>query len=126
MGHHCIIFLEVDEMQHRDNDISCDQSRMAKIIESLMLEANTLPIIFIRYNPDAFKINTDKCKVSIADRESKLISLIKSLMQPSTSEHPPVSIQYMYYDTDSDAQLSIWKEPEYDQNLLACCLPPII
>ena len=35
-----LIFLEVDEHQHNGYPISCDVSRMAKIIESLMIDGN--------------------------------------------------------------------------------------
>ena len=50
-----VIFLEIDEKQHEDRMLSCEVSRMAKILEILTLQGNTLPIRFIRYNPHSFK-----------------------------------------------------------------------
>ena len=58
-----LIFLEVDEHQHRWNMISCEVSCMSKIIESLRLDGNMLPIQFIRYNPNTFTVNGMKMKL---------------------------------------------------------------
>ena len=52
-----VIFLEVDEDQHKGCPISCDVSRMSNIVESLLTNVNTIPIHFIRYNPHSYKIN---------------------------------------------------------------------
>jgi hypothetical protein len=57
--HECVIFLEVDEEQHKFgySGIGCDMKRMAKVVESLALECNDMPLVFIRYNPNTFKVD---------------------------------------------------------------------
>jgi hypothetical protein len=56
-----VIFLEVDEDQHKfgadGGTIRCDMKRMSNVIEALAMDGNTLPICFVRYNPNAFRIN---------------------------------------------------------------------
>jgi hypothetical protein len=53
-----VTFLEVDEGQHKFGDfsVSCDMARMGRIVESLAIEGNTLPVLFVRYNPDAYRV----------------------------------------------------------------------
>jgi len=46
------IVLEVDEHQHKDRPCECEQTRMVNISQSL-----GMPTIFIRYNPDEYKID---------------------------------------------------------------------
>ena len=69
----CIVFLEVDEDQHVSYSISCETSRMTRIVESLMLEGNSLPVLFVRYNPHAFRIDGVPQKVLKKDREKQLV-----------------------------------------------------
>jgi very-short-patch-repair endonuclease len=45
------VVLEVDEEQHRGKTYECDQKRMWEIAQSL-----GMPSIFIRYNPDKYKV----------------------------------------------------------------------
>jgi hypothetical protein len=56
-GTHFVI-VEVDENQHKDRDAKCEYQRMTTVSQAL-----ALPTIFIRYNPDEYKVNgkrTDK------------------------------------------------------------------
>jgi hypothetical protein len=49
MGSH-IIIVEVDENQHSDYDCSCEHKRLMQISQDL----GHRPIVFIRFNPDAY------------------------------------------------------------------------
>jgi len=49
MGSH-IIIVEVDENQHNDYDCSCENKRLMQLSEDLQHR----PIVFIRFNPDAY------------------------------------------------------------------------
>jgi ferredoxin-like protein FixX len=51
----CKVILEVDEDIHRGRQESCECARMVNISQ-----ANCLPTLFIRYNPDKFKVNKKK------------------------------------------------------------------
>jgi hypothetical protein len=124
-----IVFLEVDEGQHRFGDYSvlCDMARMTKVIESVALEGNTLPILFIRLNSDGFKIDGKTKRTLKRIRSARLIDLIKKMKFDKRS--PLLQIQYMYYDCvmNHDKQhLKIHDDLDYHDNLKTCCLTPII
>ncbi len=67
-----VVMLEVDEGQHRfgDYSVGCDMGRMARITESLTVEGNTLPIVFVRYNPHEFKIDGHTERIPRRAREA--------------------------------------------------------
>jgi hypothetical protein len=46
-----IVIVEVDENQHTDYDCSCDNKRIMELSQDL----GHRPIVFIRFNPDAYK-----------------------------------------------------------------------
>ncbi|CAN0054243.1 unnamed protein product, partial [Heterosigma akashiwo] len=94
-GNAGIIFLEVDEDQHKywNYTVSCDVSRMTKIYESITIGGNTLPVLFIRYNPDSFKHNGKNMKLKRDEKQSKLINTIQNV-----EFSQPLSIIYINYD----------------------------
>ena len=93
-----IILLEVDEHQHNQDasnyTVSCDVRRMNECFESLILEGNTLPVVFIRYNPNSFEKDGKKMKISKRVREEKLLETIENF-----NFKTPVGVHYMYYDS---------------------------
>lgn len=118
-----IIFLEVDENQHKYGDygVGCDMARMSKIVESLAVGGNTLPILFVRYNPRVYKVGGEKQKMLVGDREDHLIRFINEYEFVR-----PLEIQYMFYDCDDNKKLMIHKDPTYSEFIKECCLDPII
>ena len=121
-GH--VIFLEVDEHQHKFGygSISCDMRRMSTIVESLCLEGNDLPVIFIRYNPHSYTVDGISVSRLKRDRESMLIDILN---KSSTYVNKPLSIMYMFYDT-SDETPHVVTSLEYDSIMALCCCSPII
>lgn len=103
------IFLEVDEQQHTWYNVSCELRRMTDVHRTLVLEGNTFPVIFIRYNPHAFSVNGRKRKITSVARQASLINCIKS-----ANFERPFSVQYMYYDV-LGSQPQVFKHPEYDE-----------
>ena len=90
-----LVFLEIDEGQHKYGcEPSCDMKRMSKVMESLTISGNELPILWIRYNPDAYRVNGELKKIGKSIREKKLIQHIKSLDLTGKS----LQIEYAYYD----------------------------
>jgi hypothetical protein len=128
-----VVFLEVDERQHKygyeNGQISCDMKRMANVMDSLMLEGNTLPVCFVRYNPDSFRVDGKLQKIAKRDREAKLVSLLQdpSALFPTTA---PLSILYCFYDSvnNDSGKLTtlVTQEPEYHSEMMKCCLNPIV
>ncbi len=91
MGSHCII-VECDEDQHRGRPCECEQKRMIEIHQSL----EGRPVIFLRYNPDDYKINGVKMDTP---EKVRLDTLSKMLMEVSLSPPKvPLSAVYLFYD----------------------------
>ena len=53
-----IIIIEIDENQHKNYDCSCENKRIMELSQDLQFR----PIIFIRFNPDEYKINEKNIK----------------------------------------------------------------
>jgi hypothetical protein len=119
-----IIFLEVDEDQHRFSSASCDMNRMSKIIETLAIEGNTLPIVFIRYNPNAYRVDGELQKVLKKDREEKLIELLSDERSIIYNTDQLLSVLYMYYDM-IDGEPEVFTDEEYNNCIKECCLPSV-
>ena len=91
-GH--IIIVEVDETHHKDYDINCEIVRMFNIQQAIMT-----PIVFVRYNPDAYKPGGIKTTaVKKKDRHNKLRATITRLIHfpPSFIQGVP-EVEYLYY-----------------------------
>lgn len=104
------LFLEVDEKQHQHYETRCELRRMSDVHRSLTLEGNTLPIAFIRYNPDAYRIDNRLIRTLKRQREQKLIDTINSW----TFERP-FGIHYMYYDTIEGAP-AVFLDAAYNES----------
>jgi KRAB domain-containing zinc finger protein len=122
----CIVMLEVDEDQHRFGygSISCDLRRMAQIQESLTIEGNSIPIVFLRYNPNTFTVDDMIMKISKKDRERTLVQLLKNPFHLIWRKKKPIIIQYMFYDI-KDGNAEILNDPEYNDVLRLNCVPSI-
>ena len=106
-----MIFLEVDEDGHESYNLSCELRRVMDVHRSLVLEGNTLPVAFIRYNPNAFKVDGKTKRTSKYVREKALVDAMRNWEFKRDFE-----ILYMYYDEDSSAP-SILSDPEYDESV---------
>ena len=105
-----ILIIEIDEHQHRPRYISrvvdgvvtstvvgtytpeCENTRMLTIVQ-----AEQMPVYFIRYNPDTCTIDGKIVKVSPEKRCEALRTLIDSVIKSGTPK-ALMTITYMYYD----------------------------
>lgn len=69
---HQVIIVEIDENKHANYDTSCENKRLMEISQDL----NHVPLVFIRFNPDGYKIG-DKDKSSCWRIDTHGISIIK-------------------------------------------------
>lgn len=114
-----LVILEVDENQHSSYGVVCDVSRMCKIYEFLLMGGNELPVHYLRYNPDAFRVNGKTRKTTRVKRQSELLKAIRSV---DDMKFEGMQIQYMFYDV-ADGSLEISKDPGF--TISEICLPPI-
>ncbi len=121
-----VVIIEMDEHQHSHYDQSCEVARMAKIHEALTLEGSTLPVVIIRYNPHAFKVDGATKRTTSRTRQRGLVETIRSLRP---GQDGTLRIVYMYYDaitTDGDPTLCIWNSQDYNSEIRGCCRRPTI
>jgi hypothetical protein len=86
-----IVIIECDEFQHKKYEKSCEEVRMNNIMYGL-----GLPCVFIRWNPDEYKLNQKVQQISLNQRLKKL----EEILQKSAKEVPKemLTVVYLYYD----------------------------
>jgi hypothetical protein len=90
------IVVEVDEHQHDSYDSNCEMARMNNIYISL-----GLPVVFLRYNPDAFYYNEDIVKVKTTNRLNYLYERIKYYNEYCEFDNP-IIIEKIFYNTTNN------------------------
>ena len=114
-----VIFLEVDEEQHRFGyTVVCDMKRMAKVAESLAMEGLTLPVLWLRYNPGAFRVDGEMQEVPKKQREAEMLAFIRGWEFPKGGDQT-CFVKYMYYDMDGGV-LGVHADPMYHPLMRAC------
>ncbi len=106
------VLLEVDENQHRYNEPSCELRRMAEVQRSLFADGNSIPILFIRYNPDAFKVDGQTKKTYKRDREAQLVNYLRNL---EVDDEHKFAVAYFYYDMIGTTP-SIFQHADYAES----------
>ena len=94
------VFLEVDENQHKSYEGNYDMVRMDEVMLAYEnVYGKTQRVLWIRFNPDAFRINGNQPKRP-PDRDEKVAFLIGHLKEIDLGNEPPSSIQvrYLFYD----------------------------
>jgi hypothetical protein len=88
-----------DEHQHQQRTYGCEKARMINISQSF----GGTPVIFIRWNPDTFKIRGRTQKVSKNKRLEILRSWINHFKKSGYVPGAFLSVIYLYYDDWSGA-----------------------
>ena len=101
--YHCgdhIVIIEVDEDQHksysncgstREEKLAGENRRMFEIFQIFQ----GLPVVFLRYNPDGFRVDQKVTKVADRIRHRVLVQWIKKCLREF---QPGLWIKYLYYD----------------------------
>jgi hypothetical protein len=87
-----VVVNEIDEEQHKHNCSLGEQNRMRNIFFAY----EGIPVIFVRYNPDHFRVNGQKIVIPIAKREDILLRWVKKAIQEEPKYH--LSVIYLFYD----------------------------
>jgi hypothetical protein len=96
------IIIEVDEHQHESYPENCEVTRFVNISMSY----GGSPVIWIRYNPDSFKINEESQNVSPKMRLNQLVELIQKYVDLSFEELKKlIIVEYLFYDDDRQQRL---------------------
>jgi len=102
MGSH-IIIVEIDENKHTDYDCSCENKRLMQISQDLQHR----PIVFIRFNPDAYT-NQDGVLIKSCWRLNKIgvMQIIKT-KQTEWEERMVALKQQIQYWIDNPSEKTI-------------------
>ena len=92
-----ILIIEIDEDSHKKYDCSCENKRIMELSQ----DASHRPIVFIRFNPDAYDTNDTKV-TSCWDTNSKGIYVVKKSKTKEWEER---------LEALSD-QISYWSNPD--------------
>jgi len=99
------VIVEVDEDQHRGYDPECERIRMINIVQALGLRC-----VFVRYNPDGFKIGGKTVRAYEKKRHDLLLKTIRECMKPSLGSQTAVVV-YLYYDGPAEVrECGLFKE----------------
>ena len=88
-----VVLLECDEKQHSEYVRRCELVRQAEVA----LGFGGLPVHWIRYNPDAFKINGSSHVTKKEERESTLLRHLQLALTRPDYEHF-ITVTYICYD----------------------------
>jgi hypothetical protein len=94
------LIVECDEKQHSGASYSCETGRMDEIID----EIKEGRIVFIRWNPDNFKVDGVRKSVLRKDRLKILARTIREVIKETLSnpEAPHIEMLYLFYSNDSE------------------------
>lgn len=109
-GTHYIV-LEVDEKQHTKYNknqtgttYDCETTRMFNIFQSLGMKT-----IFIRYNPDEYKVKGVKQNPSKIKRHPALLKCLNTMTNQDPTTLDYLSVTYMFYDDFNDKKIELQK-----------------
>jgi len=91
-----VVLNEFDENQHRDRVLRCELVRMAEI----SLGYGGLPVHWVRYNPDSFRVNGSVVEPTDASRHSMLLSRMQLALSCVDYEHF-ITVTYVCYSINS-------------------------
>ena len=89
-----IVIVEIDEDQHSQYDKRCENARMLNIAQ-----AEGLKCIFIRYNPDTFRVDNKIRKVHTTNRLKVLTDMVDKVTEDEPEEH--ITVYKLFYNNTS-------------------------
>ena len=102
-GTHFVV-IEIDEFQHKSYSNGCvydvktqELRRMVQIHEAL--STGMMPVIFLRFNPDNFKVAGKVIKINMQKRLETLDKWVYHCLNLEEKEEPPaIRIKHLFYD----------------------------
>jgi hypothetical protein len=107
VGTHSVI-IEVDEDQHKGKRSNCSKGEIGELARMHEIQnAFGLPCIFLRFNPDNFRVSGKLQKVNMNERLKILVKWIEKCaeMKPDR-ELQPVKYKYLFYDEYNETDIS--------------------
>ena len=94
------LMLEFDEEKHASYPKRCELERMVKVT----LGHGGLPVFWIRYNPDKYKVCGKTFNTSREEREEVLLKMLKDMIGYAADYDHFMTICYLFYDKPENTQ----------------------
>jgi hypothetical protein len=110
LGTHCVI-IEVDEDQHKGKKASCSKGEIGELARMHEIQnAVGMNCIFLRFNPDNFRVKDKIQKINMNERLKILVKWIEKCSQMIPEKDlEPVKYKYLFYDEYDETDI-IFKE----------------
>ena len=94
------VYIEVDEHQHQSYACECEQTRMINLAQ-----VRSIPVVFIRYNPDIYDPVKGQKMIRLEQREKKLVEWVHYTIAHQPQEmNALVTALYLFYDEHDTAK----------------------
>lgn len=93
------LIVECDERQHASENYKCEEGRMAELVD----EFPRGRVVFIRWNPDAFRLADGRRPVGVTlqYRLERLDAIIRTVLQDHGRDPRMYLVYYMFYSADN-------------------------
>jgi hypothetical protein len=98
------MIVECDEKQHKSYSPVCESGRIDEILD----EFKSGKVIFIRWNPDYYKVEKGGKKLNRIERLDKLGDVLVNITKNIPKDH--IKIIYMFYDKDNPVIVDRWNK----------------
>ena len=112
---HYIIIVECDEFGHEQYDISCDRKRMVDLFNAY----GGRPILFIRWNPDPFKVDGRTRVTKMQTRLDVCAQTLERELKRTVEEvasMPMFRIIKLFFDNDDSSSSTPYKQESHLTN----------
>jgi hypothetical protein len=112
-----IVIIEVDENQHKNGNnynVECEYKRMINIFNSF----GGVPINFIRYNPDPYKVDGKIVNIATTKKERTLLNWTEKARNKMPKH--ACSVLYLFYDNYNKEDAEFYKINPYKLKKYNC------
>jgi len=112
------LVLEVDEHQHTLYPMRYDPERIERIVAVRHKLGQTQPLVVVRYNPDAYRVDGMRRGLLRRDRHRILVDTLHHLRHVDVSDL--IYVYYLFYSTEN-GELTVHKDPDFPKEFLSVC-----
>jgi hypothetical protein len=113
-----VVAVECDEREHDHEPVLCEVTRMLDVAAQHRLTSD-LPLHFIRFNPDGYKVDGRPRKTRMAERHKELLLAIE---EPLTT---PLAISYICYSS-TNGVADVTKSDDFPPELRDACKTRVV
>lgn len=111
-----VVVVEIDEDQHSSYDQNCEITRMINIYQA-QKEEKKVPYVFIRFNPDVFRVKGKVVRIPEVTRLSTLVA--KTYFFRNTVPTENLSVYRLFYNNDTGEHMEKYDIRQESANILS-------